>query len=70
MPEMDGFEVLHRIRQLETTNGRVKPVFAVSAFASADDRIRCLAAGFNGHMAKPWNASELIRIVAGSVVSA
>jgi CheY-like chemotaxis protein len=48
----------------------VKPVFAVSAFASADDRIRCLAAGFNGHMAKPWNASELIRIVAGSVVSA
>jgi CheY-like chemotaxis protein len=70
MPEMDGFEVLHRIRQLETTNGRVKPVFAVSAFASADDRVRCLAAGFNGHMAKPWNAPELIRIVAGAVVSA
>jgi hypothetical protein len=70
MPEMDGFEVLHRIRQLEATNGRAKPVFAVSAFASADDRVRCLAAGFNGHMAKPWNAPELIRIVAGAVVSA
>jgi signal transduction histidine kinase/ActR/RegA family two-component response regulator len=70
MPEMDGFEVLHLIRQLESSAERLTPVFAVSAFASADDRIRCLAAGFSGHVAKPWSASELIRIVAGAVVSA
>jgi len=69
MPQMDGFEVLHRIRQIEGANGRATPVFAVSAFASADDRIRSLAAGFSGHVAKPWSAPDLIRIVAGAAVS-
>ena len=70
MPDMDGFEVLHRIRQIDGTDGRLLPVFAVSAFASADDRIRCLAAGFSGHIAKPFSPPELVRAVAGAALPA
>jgi signal transduction histidine kinase/CheY-like chemotaxis protein len=66
MPEMDGFEALRRIRLLDRETGRDTSVFAVSAFASSEDRARCLAAGFTGHIAKPFSARDLARIVAGA----
>ena len=64
MPVMDGFGVLARIRRLDAERGTNTPVLAVSAFASASDRQKCLRAGFRDHVAKPYDTAELVRRVA------
>jgi CheY-like chemotaxis protein len=62
MPGMDGFAVLDEIRQLE--RGRRAQAIAVTAYASDEYRRRCASAGFELHVAKPYNTAELIRAVA------
>ena len=64
MPAMDGFGVLAGIRALDAERGSTTPVLAVSAFASASDREKCLRAGFQDHVAKPYDTAELVRRVA------
>jgi signal transduction histidine kinase len=64
MPGMDGFEVLSRIRGSDATAGGITPVMAVTAYASAEDHERCLRAGFQAHIAKPYNTIELIQQIA------
>ena len=60
MPEMDGFEAARRLRQLFTAAGRTSPpVVALTANAFAEDRKRCLEAGFDDFLAKPFDRSEL-----------
>jgi two-component system, cell cycle response regulator len=51
MPEMDGFEVLKRIRSEATIQNT--PVVAVTALDKPGDRERILAAGFDGYLSKP-----------------
>jgi signal transduction histidine kinase/ActR/RegA family two-component response regulator len=63
MPGMDGFEVLRQIRRADAAHGRTTPVIALTAYASAEYRARCLAAGFVGHVAKPYLPGEVIREV-------
>ena len=58
LPGMSGFEVLARLRAQPGTAGSV-PVIAVTAHALSGDRERCLAAGMNGYVAKPFTASSL-----------
>lgn len=60
MPGLDGFEVLRRLREQEA-QARRKPlaVVAVTGYASEADRLRCLMAGFNDHLAKPIQAAGL-----------
>jgi CheY-like chemotaxis protein len=63
MPELDGFQVVKRIRQCEQTSGGHLPVVAVTARSSSEDRQRCLAAGMDEHLAKPIRASELFAVI-------
>ncbi len=51
LPEMDGTEVLHRLRD-DPAMARL-PVVALTAHAMAGDREKYLALGFNGYVAKP-----------------
>jgi CheY-like chemotaxis protein/two-component sensor histidine kinase len=67
MPNMDGFAVLLKIRGLDAGTGRLTPALALTAYASEESRTRCLQAGFQGHIAKPYDAQELIRAVARAV---
>lgn len=53
MPEMDGLETARRIRALSGAEAKVIPIFALSANAFVEDKNRSLAAGMNGHIAKP-----------------
>ena len=51
LPEMDGTEILRRLRNEE--NLRSLPVIALTAHAMVGDREKYLAAGFNDYVAKP-----------------
>jgi PAS domain S-box-containing protein len=67
MPEVDGFELLGRIRALGRERGGRVPAIALTAFARSEDRLRALEAGFSAHISKPVEPSELIAAVAGIV---
>jgi PAS domain S-box-containing protein len=67
MPEMDGFELLSRVRGLGRERGGRVPAIALTAFARSEDRLRALEAGFSAHISKPVEPSELIAAVAGIV---
>ncbi len=58
MPEMDGYETMHVIRQ-NTVFGRL-PIIALTAKAMKGDRERCLEAGASEYLAKPVNTDQLL----------
>ena len=63
MPDQDGYELLATIRSREDEPAEILAV-ALTAYASKDDRIRLLSAGFQAHVAKPVDATELTAVVA------
>jgi CheY-like chemotaxis protein len=60
MPEMNGYDLIGRIRQLGEEHGGRTPAVALTAYAGIDDRKRALAAGYGMHIPKPFVAAELI----------
>ena len=60
MPQMDGFELMRRVRELPAHLGGTVPAIALSAYAGADDRTRASAAGFDMHLAKPFVPADLV----------
>ena len=63
MPGTDGFEVLRRIRAIDSAAGRTTRALAVTAYASDDYRVRCLHAGFSGHLSKPYSLVDAVQAV-------
>ena len=63
MPVMNGFEATKAIRALGGAYATELPIIAMSANAYDEDVRDCLAAGMNGHIAKPFNPDELMRIL-------
>jgi GAF domain-containing protein/CheY-like chemotaxis protein/CHASE1-domain containing sensor protein/HPt (histidine-containing phosphotransfer) domain-containing protein/anti-sigma regulatory factor (Ser/Thr protein kinase) len=59
MPEMDGFEATVRIRARAADAARRLPVIALTARALEGDAERCVAAGMDGHLAKPVGPGKL-----------
>jgi PAS domain S-box-containing protein len=64
MPEMDGFELIRRIRQSTDPAVRILPAAALTAFARSEDRTKALRSGFEMHLAKPVDPGELVASVA------
>ena len=67
MPEVDGYELLRRVRSLGHARGGGVPAIALTAFARSEDRTRALRAGFVMHIAKPVEPAELAAAVASIV---
>jgi CheY-like chemotaxis protein/nitrogen-specific signal transduction histidine kinase len=63
MPGEDGYELIRKLRKLEN-GGPPIPAAALTAFATASDRGRALLAGYQAHIPKPVEASELAAVVA------
>lgn len=57
LPDLDGLEVLYRLRQNSLT--KKIPVIAVTAMASKEDRDRIILAGCNAYISKPYSVDEL-----------
>jgi PAS domain S-box-containing protein len=66
MPKMDGYQLIRTLRAEESRSGRI-PALALTAFARAEDRKRSLVAGYQAHLAKPFDVGELILVIADLV---
>ena len=60
LPGMDGYDLVRQVRTRPPARGGVVPAVAVTAYARMDDRAKSVAAGFNGHLAKPIDPETLI----------
>jgi signal transduction histidine kinase/ActR/RegA family two-component response regulator len=63
MPEMDGFEAVSAIREMERGTGLRIPIVALTAHAMSGDRERCLAAGMDGYLTKPVRLASLVAAI-------
>ena len=64
MPGEDGYGLISRLRQSSEVEWRTLPAIALTAFARAEDRESALAAGFQMHLAKPFQPLALLTAVA------
>jgi two-component system sensor histidine kinase/response regulator len=72
MHDMDGLATTAAIRQQEASRGTRTPIVAMTAHALEGFQQRCLAAGMDGYISKPFQPDELFRVIetlCGSVVS-
>ncbi|MBK1718179.1 response regulator [Thiocystis violacea] len=71
MPGMDGFEAARRIRRGEAgvINRRV-PIIAMTALAMTGDRQRCLEAGMDDYLSKPFEPRALAEVIAAQLARA
>jgi CheY-like chemotaxis protein len=67
MPGQDGFEMMRLIRSQQAGPGEFIPAIALTAYAAPEDRDRSLASGFQVHLIKPVNLTELLVTVASLV---
>jgi signal transduction histidine kinase/ActR/RegA family two-component response regulator len=63
MPHMSGFQLLSHIRDLDHVAGRVTPAIALTAHVTEEQVARSARAGFQMHIAKPFDINRLIRSV-------
>ncbi|QGG46749.1 ATP-binding protein [Heliorestis convoluta] len=60
MPEMDGYEASRRIREREKSHNKATPIVAMTANVLWEERQRCIKAGMNDYIAKPFLRKTLI----------
>ena len=65
MPEMNGFEAVEQIRQLESVSQREKPtpIVAMTADVLAETRERVKVVGMNEYLSKPFDPTDLYKIL-------
>jgi CheY-like chemotaxis protein len=60
MPEMDGYEATHLIRETDAPQAKSIPIIAMTANVFKDDIEKCLKAGMNSHVGKPLDFAEVL----------
>jgi CheY-like chemotaxis protein len=63
LPVMDGITAAGKIRELEKSTSLHTPIIAITANAMLGDKEKCLSAGMDEYLSKPFQPSELIRII-------
>jgi signal transduction histidine kinase/DNA-binding response OmpR family regulator len=64
MPREDGYSLIKKLRRSKTKRARQIPAIALTAYATDEDRIQALSAGFQVHVAKPIEAQVLVKSIA------
>src|SRR5919197_36845 len=67
MPGEDGYQLIRRLRALESARGLATPAIALTAYAGDTDRALALDAGFQLHVPKPVDPANLVSVIAGLV---
>ena len=63
MPETDGYTLVRKIRQMNQEQGGKIPAIALTAYAREEDKNRAISAGFECHIAKPVEPTELVTVI-------
>lgn len=63
LPEMDGYTTTGLIREYEHTRGKSVPIIAITAKAIPGEKERCLGAGLNDYLRKPFRKEELLTLI-------
>jgi CheY-like chemotaxis protein len=64
LPGESGYELIRRVRALPLEAGGGTPAVALTAYARMEDRTRALMMGFDMHVPKPIEPSELLVVIA------
>ena len=64
MPGVDGYSLIRKLRTLSSEGGGQIPAIALTAYANEEERTRVLDSGFQMHIAKPVDPTELVAVVA------
>ena len=64
LPRSDGYSLIREVRRRPRHAGGDVPALALTAFARSEDRRRALMAGYQAHLAKPAEPSELVTLIA------
>ncbi|MBD1834448.1 PAS domain-containing protein [Cyanobacteria bacterium FACHB-472] len=67
MPDEDGFSLIRQVRALSPDAGGQIPAVAITAYVSDRERQWAIDAGFQMHLAKPVDLTQLIRVIASLV---
>ncbi|MCG8683940.1 MAG: response regulator [Desulfobacterales bacterium] len=63
MPVMDGYEASKQIRDLEKGTNKRTPIIALTAHTLSGDKEKCLAAGMDDHLGKPFKFEDIERVL-------
>jgi len=63
MPEMDGYQLIRKVRALPPDQGGLTPAIALTAYAGEYDQRQALKAGFQKHLAKPVEPDRVVRVI-------
>jgi PAS domain S-box-containing protein len=63
LPDIDGYELMQRIRRLPADSSGAIPAIALTAYARSEDRTRAFRAGYQAHLAKPVEPAELVATI-------
>jgi signal transduction histidine kinase/CheY-like chemotaxis protein len=63
MPFDDGYTLIKRVRSRRPDRGGLVPAIALTAYAAPSDRLAALAAGYQAHLAKPYEPVEIAALV-------
>ena len=67
MPQVDGYDLIRRVRSLPEPHGGHTPAIALTAYARHEDELKALLAGYHVHVAKPVDPARLVQVVANLV---
>ena len=69
MPDEDGYTLIKKVRQLDSNRAQKIPAVALTAYATDEDRMRALDAGFQTHVAKPIEPEIFVSSIASVLKS-
>lgn len=65
MPDVNGYSLIQKIRAATDSDFHKIGAIALTAHARTADRMQALSAGFDSHVAKPFEPAELVAVIAG-----
>lgn len=63
LPVMDGITAVQKIRELEASTSKHTPVIAITANAMLGDKEKCISAGMDEYLSKPFHPNQLISLI-------